>query len=213
MKNSDWNNYLKALLLIPCMLADLSEIRQRRKQLNLTQQQLAELSGVSQSLIAKIEGESAIPSYENAKKLFDCLERISEKHGVIAVHLMRAKVVTVLASESIQKAVRLMEKSGISQLPVLEGGKVVGTVSEKGLLARIGGLGSQKMAETLIRDAMEEALPQIQPNTPFKVLASILEHSPAALVVEKGKIKGIISKSDLLKSVLDRKITRHQRLI
>lgn len=181
--------------------------------MNLTQQQLAELSGVSQSLIAKIENETTVPGYENAKKLFDCLERISEKHGVIAEHVMQAKIVTVLASESIQKAVRLMEKNGISQLPVLEEGKVVGTVSEKGLLTKIGDLNGQKMAETLVRDAMEEALPQIQPNTPFKVLASILEHSPAALVTEKGKIKGIVSKSDLLKSVLDRKITKHHRLV
>jgi len=196
------------------MLPDLSEIRQRRKQLNLTQQQLAELSGVSQSLIAKIEGETAIPSYENAKKLMDCLERISETHGVIAEHLMKPRAITISGAENIQKAIRLMEKNGFSQLPVLENGAVIGTVSEKGLLAKIEqGLSREQMAQKPVREAMEEALPQIQPNTPFKVVASVLEHAPAVLVAEKGKIKGIISKSDLLKSVLDRKITRHQRLI
>jgi predicted transcriptional regulator len=69
------------------------------------------------------------------------------------------------------------------------------------------------MAETAVREVMEEALPQIQPNSPFKMLAGILEHSPAVLVTEKGRIKGIVSKSDLLKSVLDRKITKHSRLV
>lgn len=199
---------------VSCMLPELSEIRERRKQLNLTQLQLAELSKVSQSLIAKIENQTAVPSYANAKKLFDTLEKTSVLHEVKAQDVMQTRVFALDAQDSLQKAIKTMEKNGISQLPVLENGQVIGTVSEKGLLKRIeNGYSKEQLAQTPIREVLERGLAQIPPETPFKAVAGLLETSPAVLVTENGKTRGIISKSDLLKSVLDKKITKHNRLI
>lgn len=196
------------------MLPGLNEIKYRRKQLNLTQLQLAELSGVSQSLIAKIESNQTIPGYENAKRLFDCLEKTSETHKVTAKDFLQSKVFTIQAGDTVQKAVRIMEKNGFSQIPVLEKEQVIGTVSEKGILQKIeSGWSAKKMAETRASEIMEGALPQIPLDTPFKLVAGMLEHSQAVIMTQKGRIKGIISKSDLLKSVLDKKITKHNRLI
>ena len=48
-------------------------IEQRRKELKLTQEQLAEKSGVSRSQIANIETGVAKVSYESAKALADAL--------------------------------------------------------------------------------------------------------------------------------------------
>jgi len=53
------------------MLPELSEIKARRKQLGITQEELAELAEVSQSLIAKIENSSIIPTYDRVKRIFD----------------------------------------------------------------------------------------------------------------------------------------------
>ena len=46
---------------------ELNEISRLRKQLGLTQAELAKLSGVSQSLIAKLEAGKIEPSYSKAK--------------------------------------------------------------------------------------------------------------------------------------------------
>lgn len=196
------------------MLPELSEIKFRRKQLNLTQIQLAELSGVSQSLIAKIESGGVVPSFENAKKLFDCLERVSQTHQITVGQLMRTPVLTVLTTDSVQKAVRIMQKNGFSQLAVLQKDRIIGTVSEKGILARLGkNLENKSLADSRVSDFLEESLPQIQSDTPVRIVSSLLEHAPAVLVVLDGKIRGIVSKSDLLKSAIDKKITKHHRLV
>ena len=51
------------------MIAEITEIKIMRKRHGLTQTQLAKLSGVSQSLIAKLEAGIIDPSYSNVKKM------------------------------------------------------------------------------------------------------------------------------------------------
>ena len=51
-------------------------------------------------------------------------------------------------------------------------------------------------------EAMEEALPTIQPSTPESVVRQLLNFNAAVLVVEKGRIAGIITKSNLLEQML-----------
>jgi len=188
------------------MLPMLSELKVRRKQLGITQSELALQTGVSQSLIAKIESVAVVPSYENAKKLFDYLERTEEKNQVNAADLMNEKIVSIDADSPIKKAVRLMETHSISQLPVLRNGAVVGTVHEKDVL---GEMGKSKdpghVGEQEVESIMTEALPQISQQTPFKVVSALMQHNDAVLVMQKGKICGILSKSDLLRVLLNQK--------
>ncbi|MFH0954528.1 MAG: CBS domain-containing protein [Candidatus Micrarchaeota archaeon] len=195
------------------MLPELSELKFKRKQLNLTQVQLSELSKVSQSLIAKIESGKTIPSYENAKKLFDALEKTGQIHRVLAEHLMKKPVLFVHATDTVQKAIRLMQKNGISQLPVLENRVVIGTVSENGLLEKSQSKSRENLHSAQVKTVLEPALPQVPPETPIQSLGTILEHAPAALVTQNGSLIGIVSQSDYLKTVASKKITKHQRLI
>jgi predicted transcriptional regulator len=48
---------------------------------------------------------------------------------------------------------------------------------------------------------MEDAFPTVKPETPVSVVSALLEHNTAVLVSEKGKVKGIITKADILKMV------------
>src|SRR6266478_2623122 len=59
------------------MLPQLDEIPKKRKALGLTQSKLAQLAGVSQSIIAKIESGTVDPSYSIAKRLVEALEKES----------------------------------------------------------------------------------------------------------------------------------------
>lgn len=49
------------------------EIRKRRQELRLTQQSLADMSGVSVRMIKSIEGNYANPSVKTVEKLFSSL--------------------------------------------------------------------------------------------------------------------------------------------
>jgi len=57
-------------------LPDISQIASFRRRLGATQKRIAIESGVSQSLISKIEAGRVVPTYENAKLIIDTLERI-----------------------------------------------------------------------------------------------------------------------------------------
>lgn len=184
------------------MLPDLGEIKPRRISAGLTQSQLAYLSGVSQSLIAKIEAGNIEPSYGKAKKLFDCLAQLYAKQEQQAQNMMTKPVVFVEAKESLKKAIRTLEKHGFSQLPVLSMGKQVGSISEKSVLAKINSVPGIDVEKASAEEAMEEALPTIQPNTPESVVRQLLNFNPAVLVVKNGKIAGIVTKSDLLKQMI-----------
>ncbi|MDP6670654.1 MAG: CBS domain-containing protein [archaeon] len=182
------------------MLPDLSEIKLLRKRQNLTQSGLASLSGVSQSLIAKLEAGKIIPSYDKAKRLFDILEKIHEEKTPRAKDAMTKKVLHVNESDSIKSAVKTLEKNGLSQLPVLKNGQNVGLITERGMLAKINA--GADLQKDKVSDVMDEACPTIQESTPLQVVSQLLNYSPAVLVKKRGKINGILTKSDLLKAML-----------
>ncbi len=183
------------------MLPDIGEIKTYRKKLGLTQSGLSELSGVSQSLIAKMESGKITPSYDKAKSLFEALENIGQKKQARALGLMSKKLRCVKETDSAKKAISLMDHQGFSQVPVMKGEKCVGTLSESRALSVLSEAG-KKFAKLKVADIMEEPLPIVNEQTLFPVLAGILSHENAVLVSKKGKITGIITKSDLLKNAL-----------
>ena len=188
------------------MLPELSEIKRKRRALGLTQTGLSKSTGVSQSLIAKIEAGTMVPSYANAKKLFDFFESIHAETRLKASDIMTRKVISVSPNASVKSAVRLMEKSSVSQVPVLLEGKNTGTVSEKNVLERMNKAhDANEFIERQVEEIMEETMPQITEDTPLEVVSTMLAHNSGALVTRKGKITGIITKADLLKSAISGK--------
>ena len=188
------------------MLPDLGEIKFRRKQFSLTQADLARRAQVSQSLVAKIEAGQLVPGYGNAKKLFDVLDQLHEEVKVKASDLMTKKVLTIASEASLAKAAKTMKEKGVSQLPVVDNDKIVGTISEKDILQRIHGAEHAiDLGQLTVAEVMGEPLPMIHENTHYNLISSLLEHYPAVLIGKKGKAVGIISKSDLLKVLLNNK--------
>ena len=188
------------------MLPELSEIKNRRKKLGITQSGLAAKTGVSQSLIAKIEAEATVPSYLNAKRLFDFFESLHAQSEAKAADFMSAKVISVSPEATIKEAVRVMKKNAVSQLPVIEDGRNIGTVSERIVIERMNAAEDMNMVSAMeVKDVMAEAMPTIREDTPFKAISALLEHNPGAMVASRGKVTGIITKSDLLGAVMARK--------
>ncbi len=182
-------------------LPELAEIPRRRRLLGLGQVELAKKSGVSQSLVAKVERGLVVPSYENAKKIFDSLSEAEEQNALFARDVMNAKIIRVKKSESLLKAVELLRKAGISQVPVFEEERVVGSLSEQTIVDRVAKGEGARMGSMIVGDVMDESFSIIDESTPLSIVSSLLKYNAAVLVSKKGKVMGIITKADLLKVV------------
>lgn len=184
------------------MLPAIDVIPDRRRKLGLTQNQLADLAGVSQSYIAKLEAGKIEPSYLKIKAIFEALDSIERKKEVSAAEIMTKDVISVRADANINEAVDVMRRHGFSQLPVMDGDNPVGGVSERTLLDRIlypdddAPPGQRK-----VRDIMEDSFPQVSEDAPLSLLISLLKYYPAILVQKKGKMVGIVTKADLLGTI------------
>jgi predicted transcriptional regulator len=183
-------------------LPELKSIRSMRKQIGINQADLARASGVSQSLIARIESGSVDPSYSKAKKIFLSLENIGHGKSPTASDIMNRRVISIASRASVKEAASTMKRKNISQLPVIDGDVSVGFISEKDIIEKVAsGANIDNLALVPVKELMEESFPQVDEKTSISVISILLEYHPAVIVSEHGKIKGIITKADLLKLV------------
>lgn len=111
-----------------------------RKRLGISQAELAKKSGVSQSFIAKIEGGRVDPAFSKAQAISDTLEEIRSADHRAAVKLNRAvevmnpDVFVLCPGDIAEVAAASMTKRMISQIPVMSGETVEGTVTDASLM-------------------------------------------------------------------------------
>jgi predicted transcriptional regulator len=187
--------------VVVSMLPPLDEIPKKRKALGLTQSKLAELAGVSQSIIAKIESGTVDPSYSIAKRLVEALEKQSIQISRPRVsEIMSKPVVSVSKTQLVRDAVDLMRKRGYSQLPVLDGNRCVGSISEKTILDRAArGEPLDALLNDRVRDIMDSPLPMVNDDTPLEMVLGLLQGNYGVLVTKGESTIGILTKSDILK--------------
>jgi predicted transcriptional regulator len=184
------------------MLHSIDEVSKKRRMLGLTQKQLAELAGVSQSLIAKMEAGKIDPAYTKAKAIFNALEQLETSTDLHAKEILHDEIVDVQKNAAVSEAVQLMRKHGYSQLPVFDGEHSVGSISEKTILGQvIAGKDLNQVSKLPIKDVMDEAFPQVGENAPLSLISDLLQVYSAVLISKKGKTVGIVTKADLLKMV------------
>lgn len=175
------------------MRYELDEIKLIRKKLGISQSELAQHAAVSQSLIAKIESGNLDPSYSKARKIFSALDILSRQKSLKAEEVMQKGLISVSPDESIHDAVRKMKRHQISQMPVIHDNKSVGMVSESSILEALMNNEGQK-----VKDVMIEAAPVISKNTAIDILSNLLRFYSMVLVSEKGRLIGLITKSDII---------------
>jgi predicted transcriptional regulator len=173
-------------------LWDLESVAKLRKMLGLTQRELARMSGLSQSLISKIERGRVV------RRILQTLEMIrAEKDAkLLAKDICTKDVICVEVSDPLSKAINLMRKHGISQLPVLKNGRPVGSISESTIVRKL-----EKVRSTEIRvnEIMDEVFPIIPEEVSLNTVRQLLQEYPAVLLQRDGRITGIVTKADLFK--------------
>ena len=187
-------------------LPTLTSIRKRRGALGKTQKQLADLSGLSQSVIAKVEQGRVDPSYTTASRILETLERLESEEfsgyehlSLTVKNVMTPSVISVSPSDSVAKAQSILtdSKSSISQVPVIDKDKrVVGSLTEAQVLP------ISKTDRRLVREIMVEPFPMVSQNTSISTVRNILLGEPAVLVSDgKSGIAGIVTKYDLIVAI------------
>jgi predicted transcriptional regulator len=176
------------------MVVSGSALKRLRLEAGLTQRQLAELAEVSQAHIAKIEKEKVDPRLSTVNRI---LQVLTEREGKKCGEIMSRHVISIKPADKVSKASRLMMKHAISQLPVLEGGKIVGTITEDSIVRNL----STTLADERIERIMQAPLPSVPEETSVSMIQPLLQDHPAVLIIRRGEIVGIIARSDLLKVI------------
>ncbi len=178
----------------------LSEIRKRRATLGLSLGELARAVGRSDATISRIERGQIRPSYELVQRILAYLDQLEAQATppMRAGDVMNPTVTTVEGRTLVGEASRLMEQGGFSQLPVLEGGRVTGAVSESTLLRA---LAESRGRRTRVREVQENGFPLVEDDFPADLLAPILTRYPAVLIVHRGELRGIVTRIDLIRGL------------
>jgi predicted transcriptional regulator len=176
-------------------------LKKYRKKLKLTQAVLAKRAGVSQSLIARIEAGDVDPRLSTLKRILGAM-KVEEMGDIYAEKIMKTPVIHVHPTDTVGHASEIMDKNGISQLPVLEGDVQVGSISEAMVIK---GMDLEKdlskVSTKKIGKIMNGGFPTVEKSTGIKALSKLLEMDPAVLIKEKGKVVGIVTKADVLKLI------------
>lgn len=174
------------------------QVRRQRLTLRLTQADLAKASGTSQSLIAKLERGRLSPSYEVVRRILEALDRLAAGDEGSAADLMHGNPIVADPAEPLGKALDRMKEKGFSQLPVVDRGQPIGSISESAILDRIEqGADLEALKRQPVRAAMRASFPTVEPTTRRRTLVELLRDHEAVLVVREGRLVGVVTKSDL----------------
>ncbi len=117
--------------------------------------------------------------------------------GELLRSLPRRDLITTEGGHTVAEAVKLMKQKGISQIPVLEDGRLIGILTESDVLGKLvdgrAGLES-KVAEVMFRNVRT-----VEESDDAAVLSKLFNEGLVAVVVgEDRALKGLLTKLDLV---------------
>ena len=106
-------------------------------------------------------------------------------------------VVSVTPTDSIADAVELLKRYGISQTPVMDGDRIVGSLTENLLLRHLAS--GEPLASMVVGDLQGPPFPQLEADALAQEAYTLFSSGQSAVaVMNSGTLDGIVTKSDLL---------------
>lgn len=107
-----------------------------------------------------------------------------------------SELIAVSPSDLVSTTLAKMNELGLTQVPVLEDGKPVGSLRENHLLNKV--FSDRDLLDAPVSEVMEKSFPTVDVDDDVNVVSRKLRTSPAVLIEEYGRITGIITRLDLL---------------
>ncbi|HEY8040052.1 MAG TPA: pyridoxal-phosphate dependent enzyme [Polyangiaceae bacterium] len=124
---------------------------------------------------------------------------LDESPGIGTVSdILRDKkpLVTARPEMRLRDVVDQMKSLSISQLPVVDKGKMRGIVAEVDLLRAL--VSGGKTLDSPIAEVVEDDYATVTPNTKIELLQGVLADAKVAIVEDRGSVIGIVTKIDLI---------------
>ncbi|MDO9453865.1 MAG: pyridoxal-phosphate dependent enzyme [Stagnimonas sp.] len=115
---------------------------------------------------------------------------------LIVRRYQEGSVATLAPNETLLQAYRRMKLFDVSQLPVMEGERIVGILDESDVLLSV--QGDPARFSQSVASAMCATVVTIAPNAPIQELLPIFAKDLVAVVSDHGRFVGLITKIDLL---------------
>jgi cystathionine beta-synthase len=102
-------------------------------------------------------------------------------------------------SDKVKDAIHLMNGKSVSQIPVLEDGHVVGSLTDSKLLSKI--IENPELKDATVADVMEASMKFVALDSTLDVLSSMLDKEKAVLVRDDNHQIHIVTKHDILEAM------------
>ena len=117
--------------------------------------------------------------------------------GELLRALPRRELVTATGGETVAEAVKRMKSKGISQLPVVEDGRLIGIMTESDVLGRL--VDGRASLESKVAEVMFRNVRTIEEGADAGQLTRLFADGLVALVVDDSRaLRGIVTKLDLV---------------
>ncbi|MEM7503823.1 MAG: cystathionine beta-synthase [Pseudomonadota bacterium] len=104
--------------------------------------------------------------------------------------------ITVGPNDVLTTAHNRLRNAGISQLPVMDDGELVGVVDEDAIIQYV--FGNPELLNSPVRDAMQTAFIQLDKSASVNNLVAMLHVQPFAAVLDGDAFLGLITRADVL---------------
>ncbi len=112
------------------------------------------------------------------------------------------KVHTAQAKDSVKAIIRRMKEFGISQIPVLDGQKLLGVVAEKDMLEFL--VQGEAKLESEVGPLVETGFTVADLETPVASLSKLFNQSPVVIIMDNNQVTGIVTKIDVIEYMADK---------
>src|SRR5438093_4869335 len=106
------------------------------------------------------------------------------------------ELIALAPDDLVSAALAKMNEMGLTQIPVLEDGKPLGSLRENHLLSKV--FNDRDLLEEPVSKVMDKSFPTVDVDDDINQVTRKLRTSPAVLIEEYGRITGIITRHDVL---------------
>jgi cystathionine beta-synthase len=130
--------------------------------------------------------------------------------GDLMRSLGHQKLITLPLDAPVARATELFKQFGISQIPIVDGGRLAGILTELDVMQQL--VSARAKPETTVAEAMVRRVATVEINAPAGELLGIFERGEVALVIDSDRhLLGLVTKMDLIDIVAGRRNSPRSR--